>query len=170
MRISTIISTAICIFSVAEANVSDLTIPAVIKVGEDFIANFTTPIQQPRDQTIIWGVSYPGSKVGEIATYAHAGVTKLGLSSDDVVPSDGRNYFWHVQKGLKIPYGTYGQGGPLVIQAVIVGYIGAAGHLFLQTRYWNVNTTLDGETSVEQIPDVYELRKSGIWPEPNYSK
>ena len=53
----------------------------------------------------------------------------------------------------------------MVIRAVIIGYIGAAGNLFWQTRYWNVKTTRDGQTSVEQIPDVFELRKSGIWPE-----
>ncbi|KAK4450605.1 hypothetical protein QBC34DRAFT_402930 [Podospora aff. communis PSN243] len=162
MRVSTFISAAICLFSVAEANVSDLTIPAVIRVGVPFVANYTYPMMQPRDAAIIWGVTAPGSQVGEMGGYGHVGVTNI--HSDDVVPSDGRNYFMQIQKGLMIPYGTYGQGGPLVIQAAIIGYIGAAGNLFIQTRYWNVNTTLDGESSVEQILDVEELRTSGVWP------
>jgi hypothetical protein len=81
MRVSTFLSTAICLFSVAEANVSDLTIPPVIKVGEDFVANFTYPSQQPRDVAIVWGVGPDVAKPGEFAGYNQVGVTKLWSDS-----------------------------------------------------------------------------------------
>ena len=77
IRLTTLLSTAIYLFSVAKAKVSDLTIPAVIKIGEDFVANFTYPSQQPRDFAIVWGLGWPGVKVGEIAADSQIGVTKL---------------------------------------------------------------------------------------------
>jgi len=77
MRTTAFLSAAICLFSVAEANVQDLTIPHTIRIGQDFVANFTTPIQQPRDQVILWGVSHADARPGEVAGYNNVGVTKL---------------------------------------------------------------------------------------------
>ncbi|KAK0715407.1 hypothetical protein B0H67DRAFT_553941 [Lasiosphaeris hirsuta] len=178
MRISIISLAAICFLAAVEANVSDLTIPAVIKVGEEFVANFTYPIQQPRDQSIIWGIGPDTAAVGEVGGYGHVGVTKLDWSgtgkyfsssslftlrqilttSPDVT---GGNYFKQIVHGLKIS--SDGGSGPRVIQAVIVGYIGAAGNMLIQTRYFRVNTTINGTTSADHVSDVPENRRSTLY-------
>jgi len=166
MRTSTILSAAICaLSSVANASVSDITIPAVIRIGKTFVANFTTPIQQPRDRIILWGMGPPSAKVGENAGWAEVGMTKL--YSSDTVDTDGpngRNYFWQAQN-LQIPAGVLSKDEKQVaIQAAVIGYLGAAGNLFIRNYYWKVNVTSTGETSFEQIGPVVEKTASGYFP------
>ncbi|KAK0624402.1 hypothetical protein B0T14DRAFT_602738 [Immersiella caudata] len=82
MRVSTFLSTAIRLFTVAEAKVSDLTIPPVIRVGEDSVANFTYLSQQPRDVAIVWGVGPDVAKPGPRETWSlvmHLSNRKLRL-------------------------------------------------------------------------------------------
>lgn len=82
MRFATIFSTAVGLYStVVNAAVQEITVPAVIRSGEEFVANFTWPISQPRYQSITWGIGPPSALPGQVGAYGHVGVTRLDTAT-----------------------------------------------------------------------------------------
>ncbi|KAK1749760.1 hypothetical protein QBC47DRAFT_439799 [Echria macrotheca] len=160
MRLSAIILTAVGLCSnLVAADVHDITVPAVIRAGESFVVNLTTPIQQPRYQSITWGLGPASAMPGQVGGYDHIGVTKLTGPDSDL---KGQLNSYQIVNGLLAPYDREGQ---YALQAVLVGYIGAAGNSIFQTYYWHVNITKTGTTSNDvHVTAIAENSRSTMWP------
>jgi hypothetical protein len=88
---------------------------------------------------------------------------RLGKGASYVLGTTGSGYYQEIVRGLKVG-SSFGSNGPFVIQAMILGYVGAQGYMQMDTRYFRVNITTTGQTSATYIGDVVENRRSTIWP------
>ncbi|KAK0726160.1 hypothetical protein B0H67DRAFT_642477 [Lasiosphaeris hirsuta] len=121
------------------AVIDELSIPAILKPGDVFIANGTSPIMQPSQYAIVWAIT-SWSTPGEIGDWGHiVGITDLR--------KDIKGQYWVEIGGLSVPHDF--PAGPASVKAIFTESLGAAGSIRLSTRTWNV--TVGEITSEERV-------------------
>ncbi|KAK3342185.1 hypothetical protein B0T25DRAFT_560148 [Lasiosphaeria hispida] len=140
MRVSSIISAAVYLGAgLVSAVIDELSIPAILKPGDAFIANGTSPIMQPSQYAIVWAIT-EWSTPGQIGTWGNI----VGITDPR---KDIEGGYWIEISGLSVPWGF--PEGPASVKATFTESYGAAGNIQLSTRTWNV--TVGTTTSKERV-------------------